>query len=222
MQLIAPEDEKELIEIEFALQEQRLARYMPAAGHEKAVAFKYYIWNCSISQEFYISLHFSEILCRNAINKALIFRLGENWFEDRTFRGLLSTRFLSELDQAIKDEQAQHGPSMNAHHIVSALTFGFWEHLTTKRFKRLLWPRGITHNFPNAPIGKNHLDLRELIESVRRWRNRIAHHQAIFDKGPMRKHQDVLDLINWTCQTTGAWVTANSQVPKIISARPSN
>lgn len=222
MQLIAPEDEKELIAIELALQGQRLARYMPAAGHEKALAFKYYLWNCSIGQAFYISLHFAEILCRNAIHKALVFRLGEDWFNDRTFRSLLSGRYLAELDQAIADERQQHGGNMNAHHVVSALNFGFWEHLTTKRFKRLLWSRGILHNFPNAPMGKTHLDLRELIESVRRWRNRIAHHQAIFDKGPTRKHQDVLDLINWACRTTGVWVAANSHVPKTISERPSN
>jgi hypothetical protein len=64
--------------------------------------------------------------------------------------------------------------------------------------------------------------LHGLIESVRRWRNRIAHHQAIFDKGPVRKHNDALELIRWVCGDTGGWVAGSSEVPKAIAMRPRN
>ena len=109
---------------------------------------------------------------------------------------------------------------MTAHHVVSALTFGFWEHLVTKRFERYLWSRGLRATFQGAPKEKTFEDLHALIESVRRWRNRIAHHRAIFDKGPMRKYQDTLELISWACPTTTAYVAASSKLPAALGLRP--
>ena len=162
----------------------------------------------------------AEIVCRNAIHRALLNRGDPYWFDNQTFCGLLEDRFRSELSDAISKERKQHGQQMNSNHVVSALTFGFWEHLTTKRFERFIWAKGIHACFPNAPDKSTYEDLHGLIESVRRWRNRIAHHRAIFDKGPMRKHQDAVDLINWVCGNTGDWVAAESKVPIAIGLRP--
>lgn len=215
----APGDEKFPI-IEAALQGERVARYMPAAGRDKNVAFQYYLWNCALCEAFFIPLHFAEIVCRNALNNALTARAGDKWYEDRTFRKILDERFRDELIDAVGKERAQHGAALTSHHVVSALTFGFWEHLATKRFERYLWARGIHPIFPGAPKGKVYGDVHDLIESVRRWRNRIFHHRAIFDKGPMRKHQDALELVKWACADTSAWVAAASRVPVAIALRP--
>lgn len=206
--------------IEAALQSERVARYLSAAGNDKALAFDYYLWNCLLSECFLLPLHFSEIVCRNALHRALLARGNAQWFEDRIFLELLDPRFRSELTDAVRMERGQHRAKFINHHVVSALTFGFWEHLATKRFERYLWSKGIHHVFPNAPKKGTHEDLRNLIESVRRWRNRIAHHQAIFDKGPMKKHQEALDLIRWVCDDTATWVASNSKVPAAISLRP--
>jgi hypothetical protein len=132
----------------------------------------------------------------------------------------LEDRFRAELAEAVGKERDQHGASLTPHHVVSALTFGFWEHLATKRFERYLWAKGIQYAFPNAPKGKTFEDLHALIESVRRWRNRIAHHRAIFDKGPSRKHQDALELIKWVCGDTATWVASVSKVPTALALRP--
>jgi len=206
--------------VEKALQSERIVRYMPAAGREKAVAFKFYLWNCALCEAFFSSLHFSEITCRNAIHQALLGRGDLGWFENTTFKGILDDRFRKELLEAVRQERLQHGDKVSPHHVVSALTFGFWEHLATKRFERYLWAKGIHHAFPHAPKGKTYEDLHKLMESVRRWRNRIAHHRAIFDKGPMRKHQDALELIQWVCGDTATWVASISRVPIAIGLRP--
>lgn len=206
--------------VETALQAERLSRYMPAARGDRQRAFQYYLWNLALCETFVSPLHFAEIVCRNALNNALLARAGDRWFDDQTFRNILDMRFRRELDEAVAKEQQQHGARMTAHHVVSALTFGFWEHLTTKRFERYLWARGIQSVFPCAPAGKTYEDVHTLIESVRRWRNRIAHHRAIFDKGPMRKHQEALDLIRWACADTSIWVASTSRVPVALALRP--
>jgi hypothetical protein len=203
------------------LQKERLARYFPAAGHDELQAFNYYIWNCGICESFHFSLHYAEISTRNAIHAALRSRFGEYWYNSKTFISILDPRFQSELYSAVKDEAMQHQDNLTGNHVVSALSFGFWEHLATKRFERLLWSKGVRSVFPNAAKAMSRQDVHNLIESVRRWRNRIAHHRAVFDKGPTRKHQDALDLIGIACMSTAGWVSGLSRVPMAVSLRPS-
>ncbi|WP_425404010.1 hypothetical protein [Hwanghaeella sp.] len=219
MQITNPPDAGKFPAIEAAIQKERLQRYLPAAGGDAEEAFRYYLWNCNLCESFYLPLQFAEVLTRNAVHRCLIARLGEEWYLHTTFRRLLDGQFERELQRAIDDETAQHQGNLTNHHICSALTFGFWEHLTIKRFSRLLWSRGLHHSFPN--IGTNtREDLHELIEKVRRWRNRIAHHRAIFDKGPSKKFQETMDLITLVCSDTADWTTSVSNVQQTISMRP--
>lgn len=219
MQLTQLPNPEAVSRIQEALQEQRISRYMPAAGGDVNLALQFYVWNCDICQAFYIPLHIAEVISRNAIHRCLLARLGENWCDHSVFKGILSHRMRSDLENAVAEERGQHGDDMTNHHVVSALGFGFWEHLLTKRFERLLWIRGMHHSFPGA-ANKRRADVHDLVERLRRWRNRIAHHQAIFDKSPTKKHQEVLALIQWVCTDTAAWVSSISKVPEIINLRP--
>jgi len=203
------------------MQPERIARYLPAADKKKDVALQYYLWNCALCEGFFFSLHMAEIVSRNALHNGLMKRCGDDlWYKHTTFLGLLGERFKNELTEALDREREQHGKRLTSHHLVSALTFGFWEHLTTKRFERFLWAKGVRNIFPCAPKDAERHDLNILIESVRRWRNRIAHHRAIFDKNPMRKHQDALELISFVCSDTYTWVAASSCVPAALGLRP--
>ncbi len=201
------------------LSDRRLQRYAPAAGDAGVAREHIYLWNCDLSEAFHFVLHMAEVSCRNSIHSALLYK-GDRWFADKTFLGILDPNRKRGLENAISDEDEQHGKVMDAHHLVSALTFGFWEHLTTKRFQRYLFPRGIQKNFKHAPADARLEDLHGLIESVRRWRNRVAHHNAIFDKGPSSKYQDALKLIAWTSPELEAWVASRCRVNQIINARP--
>lgn len=220
MQLTNAPTKEQFPYIELAIRPNRLARYLPAAENDPRVAFRYYLWNAALCESFHLPLHFSEIVCRNAFHIGLIRRLSDHWYSDKVFNSLLDSRFQSELSAVLIQEAHDHGQNMTGHHIVAGLTFGFWEHLATKRFERFLWAKGLQAIFPCAPSGKTYEDLHKLIEKIRRWRNRIAHHRAIFDKGPMQKYQEALELIRWTCGTTGTWVASASQVPIAISLRP--
>lgn len=222
MQLKCHLDDGTKEKIYAAVQSERINRYKAAADQENIEPLSMYAWNCDISEAFYISLHFAEVVCRNSIHQALLSRAGEDWPTDTTFRSILGERFLAELDSAIREERSQHGSNATCHHIVSALTFGFWEHLTTKRFERFLYPQGFREIFPNAKVGSKLHDVNKLIQSVRRWRNRVAHHRAIFDKGPIKKHDDALTLIRWRCHATQKWVSDASRVSQAIAARPKN
>ncbi|HXC55164.1 MAG TPA: hypothetical protein VNU97_07715 [Rhizomicrobium sp.] len=209
----------QFLAIEKALQKQRLARYAAVAGSEDlGELLKFYMWNCALCEAFYLPLQMAEIVTRNAIHGALLFWLKDRWFENQTFIGILDPKF--------RDELAGHVVTNGelpdaAHQICSSLSFGFWEHLTIKRFNRILWNKGIGHNFPQAPVKIDaREDLHALIEKVRRWRNRIAHHKPIYDRSPSDKYQDVLTLIRWVCNDTANWVASISRVQQVINAKP--
>ena len=201
------------------LNDRRLQRYAPAAKDGDVAREDVYLWNCDLSEAFHFALHMAEVTCRNSIHSALIFR-DPRWFENQTFLKLLDPVRQKDLNNAIHDETEQHGEVMDTHHLVSALSFGFWEHLTTKRFQRYLFPKGFQRVFKHAPWDAKLEDLHDLIESVRRWRNRIAHHNAIFDKGPSSKYQDALKLIAWSSPDLETWVATRCRVNQIINVRP--
>jgi hypothetical protein len=82
----------------------------------------------SLMKHSIFQLHLGEIVCTNAAHQALVHPCGIGRHENETFRRLLDDRFRSELDGAIREEREQHGAAMTSHHVVSALTFGFWKH----------------------------------------------------------------------------------------------
>lgn len=207
--------------IETAIKQSRLGRYMPVPGYDRETAIKFYIWNCQLSEAFQFPLHMAEVTCRNAIQKGLNTRFKNPWFDQPDLKRLLDRRQLDHLEAVIAEERHQHAAKMTGDHIVSSLSFGFWDHLTTKRFDRTLWLRGIQHNFPGAYSARMTLsDVNALIQKVRRWRNRIAHHRAIFDKDPARKYDETLRLIEWVCPKTARWVDDLSNVRAALALRP--
>ena len=201
------------------LSDPRLQRYAAAAKDDGVAREDTYLWNCDLAEAFHLPLHMAEVSCRNTIHSALMFK-NMKWYQDDTFQKLLDPARKADLLRAIDDETALHGANFDAHHLVSALTFGFWEHMTTKRFERWLFPRGIQKNFKHAPWQAKLEDLRIRIEGVRRWRNRVVHHNALFDKHPTTKYQDALDLISWTLPDLALWVSKRCKVNQVINSRP--
>lgn len=203
-----------------AMHSDRIDRYLPAAGSNQQDAFGLYLWNCALCEAFYLPLHIAEVACRNAIHIRLCNRLGDEWFDHPTFNRILSDRQREHLEATLRDERIQHGANFTEHHLVSSLMFGFWEHLLTKRFERLLWGSLLREAFPNLPNALTRHDLQTRVESIRRWRNRIAHHRAIFDKGPTAKAQETVQLVRWISHDVADWLTTASKVATAIALRP--
>ena len=203
-----------------AMHDDRIERYLPAAGGSQEYAFSLYLWNCALCEAFYLPLHVAEVTCRNAIHARLLNRLGEQWFDADLFHNIVSDRHGSDLNDVIDDERRVHGVLMTSHHLVSSLSFGFWQHLLTRRFERLLWPRGMKDFFPNLPNSMGRSEMYDRVEIVRKWRNRIAHHRAIFDQGPTKRYQETLQLVRWVSHDVSDWLTASSRVSAAIAIRP--
>lgn len=180
------------------------------------------MWNANICEAFYLPLKFAEIVTRNANLGALRARYGNNWYADSRFVGQLSQFHHRQLGKAIADETAQLGMLTTDEHIISGLSFGFWEHLTIGRFDFLLWRNGVRPFFPHAPTNVNRQLLHDRIDTLRQWRNRVAHYKSIFDRKPIKKLNQALDLVGWVCPDTRTFVSHVARVTAVVSARPAN
>jgi len=136
--------------IEKSLTRERLGRFSLYGRLDAEESLKLYIWNCQLCEAFYLPLHIAEVTTRNAIQQALQVRVKKPWYLAANFISLLDEHYKKQLQETVENELLQHSQALSDNHVVSSLTFGFWEHLTTKRFDRLLWIRGVQHNFPNA------------------------------------------------------------------------
>lgn len=220
MQLPTVPTEPQLAAILSALHDDRIDRFLPAASGSREDAFRLYCWNCTICEAYYLPLHFAEIAVRNAINSHLIDRLGEEWFDNRALIGSLEDSRKADLIGLLAAERRKHGEAMTCHHLVSELSFGFWLHLLTKRFGRIIWASGMKAAFPNLPNALDRQDVYDRVEIINKWRNRVFHHKPIFDRGPSTKHNDLLQLIRWISHDLADWVTQASMVTNAIQLRP--
>jgi hypothetical protein len=99
------------------------------------------------------------------------------------FESLLIAEEQRQLATARDKATAAHGGAATVDHCIANLMFGFWTTLTTQRYRNQFWGRGIHWNSRTRPLApRSRICLRRL-QAIRDWRNRMAHHYALFDKG---------------------------------------
>ncbi len=169
--------------------EDRLKPYLQACNGDFKKAFELYEWNIDLGAELLKDIAVFEVGLRNAYDRTManVWQGDFHWLLDRDSpvnTPILRKRKDKTIDanalnrQAINEasRKAKSAPSPNA--VVSNLTLGFWSHLTDKAHERDLW---IPYLHKAWPEGTNRSDLNEKICSINKCRNRISHHEKLFD-----------------------------------------
>lgn len=208
-----------LAEIEGAISDARLKRYMPAADHDKPYAMRLYLWNAALCESLYLPLQTAEVCVRNAIHYTLKRRYGEDWPASHAFTNLLLGKYREELDRTVEKEKAARGRGYTVDHVVAGLTFGFWVGLLTSSYEHHLWQQGMRRSFPFAP---NELDRESAYLKVNRlrvFRNKVAHHYAIFDQDPLVEHENALEIVGWS-SPAAVYVVKQLSNPREVASKP--
>lgn len=219
MQLSFSLTPESLKDFECAIAPARLARFADdsACLHK---AMRCYVWNARLCEEFYLPLQTAEVCVRNAIAATLERRFTRNWHLGTSVPGLLTEKYRTHLEEVVKREAARKGDAMTVDHVISGLTFGFWVNLMTARYSNLLWQQGVRRCFPSAPpeLGLN--DAHSKIDQLRKFRNKVAHHFAIYDQSPLREYNNLLEVLGWVSPTSVWFVKQMSNPAKVINQRP--
>ena len=157
--------------------EPRMRKYYVACAEDKQQTVQLYRYNLRLCQKFYGILNVLEVVLRNAINNHYIaYYSDSDWILKQAKVGGIFAYEQDDIRIIAKDYKKRG--IYNNDKMVSALTFGYWTKLfSKKRYK--LGGKTLLKIFPNKAKGKNQTDVYFDLTHIREFRNRIAHHEPI-------------------------------------------
>jgi hypothetical protein len=218
LQVVFPYKAIHINALEITLSPDRFGRYINDVGGDKTGALRRYVFNTAVSEAFYTPLQGLEVSLRNAFNLQLNNAFGADWYAAgrvAAFEHPLPVMLAeAEAELVSQDKAVTQGG------VVAELSFGFWVNMLGPRYDPSLWRPALRKAFPNRPRGTERKQIGKALNSIRRLRNRVAHHEPILMRNLRRDHRDILDLIAWICPHTAEWVAAHSRVIPILDAGP--
>jgi hypothetical protein len=107
--------------------------------------------------------------------------------------------------------------------VIAELKFAFWVNMFTARHQTRIWDPHIAALLPDAPR-KSAAQLRTRVygdlNGIRVLRNRVAHHEPIFNRDLGDDLRRMLELVDMRSRSTGAWVRALEDVTLELGRRP--
>jgi hypothetical protein len=203
------------------ISESRFRSYLKGSrgDYEQAVAL--YAWNAEISAAFLEVLSHLEVLFRNSIDRQFpssdpgalsILRPG-CWLSDPD---LLTPDSRERVNDAIvRLERIGKRPTRDQ--VIASLSFGFWQALFAGAYEDL-WRTTLASGFPNGNGRRR--QIAGLSGHLLHFRNRIAHHEAIFSGSLGIRHDEILELAGLIDAEAGAYIGALSRVPPLLLQRP--
>lgn len=193
----------------------RLATYLRACQGKQEEALRLYAWNIEAASAFWGSFNVLEVALRNVIHCELSKFAGrEDWWSAQI--GLHQFE-QHRVTDAIEAARRAKGAALLPGHVVAELSFGFWTGLLANRYHQRLWVPALHAAFPY--LGGPRRELHRKQESLRKLRNRIAHHEPIFARNLAADHNRLLEVLGSISSVAVDWVQQDSRVPQTISRR---
>ena len=193
------------------LSQERMAPYVKAASGDAVKALKLYEENTARSTALYAQLQTFEVLLRNAFDRELSAPFSAmkptcSWFDFQKGATSLLTGDLAEKVAAAKAKIIDKGYKVSHGQVIATLSFGFWVELTEAKYSHTLWvPFKLHKVFPGAPKRPSHADANNFLKQFRNLRNRIAHHEPIFQRDFGEDQKAILTAIRWICPESADW-----------------
>ena len=179
----------------------------------------------AVSAAFYGPLQVLEIVLRNAVHHELTKCYGAAWYDnpeaglDSKGRGQIATA---------KADVVRGGRVPSPHRLLAAVSFGFWVPLLGSGgcidpdgpradYETTLWRPALRRAFPH----RRHLARKQAydpLNALRKLRNRIAHHEPIFERNLRKEYQSILEVTGWILPEARTWVERHSRVPELLAA----
>ena len=214
---------EELDELEASLSRERLEIYLAAARGDRAKAVRLHAWNTAVSAAFYGPLQGLEVTLRNAVHRELVKRYGPSW-HDNPDTGLDKVALARVSDAKSKLSRGDHEAETSR--LVAILSFGFWVSLVgpggrlvsgrKADYQMTLWRPALRRVF----LHREKLTRKQAhgpLNDLRILRNRIAHHEPIFDRNLIEDHDRILELIGWMSPGTATWIERHSEVCDLLT-----
>lgn len=193
---------------ELAFSESRFNAYLFAMNLDRTGALALYSLNLRVSAELFAWLGFLEVALRNALVRALTPGQMAQDFDPflAIWADLTPPARASYLNA--KQRLINQGKPVTLNGILTELPFSFWRYLTSSRYQNTLWSSHLRFAFPGL-WPQRRLAVYEVIERAVLLRNRIAHHEPIFNRHLGQDLAQMQQLIGWISPEALAWAKAN-------------
>lgn len=219
---VMPDARAETAAVISALSAPRMSTYLKATSGDEGRALELYGWNARVSAALMVPAHLAEVATRNAVDEVLTCVYGPSWPWDPTFEGSLPPPQPHSYSPR-KDLVSTRARLVSTGQVVADLNFIFWERMFTKRHDGRLWSPHIAKLFPAAPqiapaMLRNRV--RNDLETIRRLRNRVAHHEPILTRNLTADLRTIFDLIEMRSPETADLAHILEDATQLLSERP--
>lgn len=205
--------------LETTISAQRLSTYLLAANHNETRALDLYLWNARLGETFHLPLQAVEIAFRNRINAVLILEFGPDWWRAPAFVALASPYQQKEIKSS-QDRIGKTGRAVSTGQIVAGLSFGFWVSMLDGHLNPRIWSRHLRTAFPHLPDGYTRAKVQGHMRKMADFRNRIWHHEPIFNKNITQEFSNIMAALGWLCRDKQAWIKPHCKVMQVHRDRP--
>lgn len=195
----------------------------PASLARTEKALQLYMWNAQVSGAFLVPLHLCEVVMRNAVAEVIEDVYGPRWPWSVGFERSLPIpqHGYKPKDDLINARRHQD----TAGKVIPELKFVFWQKMLTGRFDTRLWNNHILRAFPHAASqGIQPSQLRQNLyhdlDTVRRLRNRIAHHEPIINRNLQDDFLTITRIIEYRNEDVAEWMKNNQILLPLLTLKP--
>lgn len=232
-------------DLERVISEPRAARYLRSTEDpttrqaDPSAALVLYERNTWLSGAAWTTIVDVEVALRNVVSNAIsahhdTIRPGHlRWYDNPSWMAP-GKPFTSQTEKALrsamsraKDPGPIAGPSRpGAGRVVAELTLGFWRYLLIARYEHSLWNPSIRQCFPalgHLSGADSRKRVYAVVESLNYVRNRVAHHEPIYEPFRIPGHTslvdtgqtltDAIELISWNDPAAAAWIAERRTHP---------
>ena len=204
----------------------RLSPYMARYKGDQTYAIRLYAWNIEVSAAFWGPLCMLEIALRNSMHDTMANGRIPKWWEIQTVH--LADRSEKLLKLALEKLEKNGNLSPTADDIVAATSLGFWVGLldvgvarhSLLDYETALWRPRLNKAFPNRGALERK-QVHSKLDRIRKFRNRIAHHEPIFGAGLLEMHNLIIECIGLVDEGVAIYVKESQRVDRVIEGQQS-
>lgn len=213
----------------------RYTKYVRAAGGDHARALAIYEWNADVAAALLHDLSHLEVGIRNAYDRALLQHSttgGGDWLEPPIYTALLPPHWGTDRSGNPQDKNATpRGQIKNARKaagyaaggvvprgkVIAELTFGFWSYLTDSLHEKTLWVPVLHEAYSS---GADRAKLHTAMTELRDIRNRVAHHESVFDQKPENVRRSIIYVARNLSPDLQNHLANTSRLPALLRSKP--
>ncbi len=173
-------------EFEHIMSHKRMRRYLESVSGDSRKAMTLYRHNLHLSQELFTIVSCFEVALRNAIDRQMVQRFGEEWLKESIQQGgIFDNPRMGETKRIIEKAYNRLVRSHTYSHskLIAELEFGVWKYMYSSMQYRATG-QCLLRVFPFKPRSSAQMQYNQSyifneLDKVNSLRNRIAHHEPV-------------------------------------------